>query len=216
MISFFYNESKKMTRRHSNISSTPTSPLCIDFLFLYKERYVIGGNSIGCIHGPLGETKDNRDQIIHNPATGKGIAVSGIVYKSDGTPVYGTPEEPKSVEEQLSRILTFKWEVQTNIPLGEDASLNVPALRLGEVMLTYAEAENELGHLEEAKTYVDKIRSRAGLENLPANLNMASMRDAILDERGWELYHEGYRREDLVRHGKLLEKVNEKYHYYFW
>ena len=65
-----------------------------------------------------------------------------------------------------------------------------PALRLGEVMLTYAEAENELGHLEEAKTYVDKIRSRAGLENLPANLNMASMRDAILDERGWELYHE--------------------------
>ena len=79
----------------------------------------------------------------------------------------------------------------------------------------YAEAENELGHLEEAKTYVDKIRSRAGLENLPANLNMASMRDAILDERGWELYHEGYRREDLVRHGKLLEKVNEKYHYYF-
>ena len=41
------------------------------------------------------------------------------------------------------------------------------------------------------------------------------MRDAILDERGWELYHEGYRREDLVRHGKLLEKVNEKYHYYF-
>ena len=125
------------------------------------------------------------------------------------------PRNPKSVEEQLSRILTFKWEVQTNIPLGEDASLNVPALRLGEVMLTYAEAENELGHLEEAKTYVDKIRSRAGLENLPANLNMASMRDAILDERGWELYHEGYRREDLVRHGKLLEKVNEKYHYYF-
>ena len=62
---FLYNESKKMTRRHSNISSTPTSPLCIDFLFLYKERYVIGGNSIGCIHGPLGETKDNRDQIIH-------------------------------------------------------------------------------------------------------------------------------------------------------
>ncbi len=166
---------------------------------------------------PFFRTFDPDDKRItpYNPATGKGIAVSGIVYKSDGTPVYGTPEEPKSVEEQLSRILTFKWEVQTNIPLGEDASLNVPALRLGEVMLTYAEAENELGHLEEAKTYVDKIRSRAGLENLPANLNMASMRDAILDERGWELYHEGYRREDLVRHGKLLEKVNEKYHYYF-
>ncbi len=30
------------------------------------------------------------------------------------------------------------------------------------------------------------------------------MRDALLDERGWEFVAEGMRRMDLIRHGKLI------------
>lgn len=98
---------------------------------------------------------------------------------------------------------------------GEDAPLNVPLLRLGETMLTYAEAENELGHVQEAATYVNKIRERAGLGDTNAN-DQVSMRKAILDERGWELYHEGFRREDLMRAGNdvYLAKMNEKAMFY--
>lgn len=166
---------------------------------------------------PFFRSFDPNDKRIapYDPVTNTGFSVSGILYNEDGSPLYGTREEPKSVEQHLERAITFKWEVKQNIPRGEDAGLNVSILRLGETILTYAEAQNELGNTTEAQTYVNMIRERAGLENLPTSLSQSEMREAILNERGWELYHEGFRREDLVRHGKLLEKVNEKYNYYF-
>ena len=35
----------------------------------------------------------------------------------------------------------------------------------------------------------------------------AAFKEAILRERGWELFFEGHRRVDLVRMGKFMEKV---------
>lgn len=35
-------------------------------------------------------------------------------------------------------------------------------------------------------------------------------RDIILQERGWEFYSEGKRREDLIRHGKFIEYALER------
>lgn len=147
--------------------------------------------------------------------TGKGIAMAGIILDSKGNPAFGDKDNPKTVEDALHRVVTCKWPVVQNIPRGEDAPLNVPLLRLGETMLTYAEAENELGHVQEAATYVNKIRERAGLGDTNAN-DQVSMRKAILDERGWELYHEGFRREDLMRAGNdvYLAKMNEKAMFY--
>lgn len=36
------------------------------------------------------------------------------------------------------------------------------------------------------------------------------MRAAILQERGWELYLEGYRRLDLIRHGVYIDAMKKK------
>ena len=36
------------------------------------------------------------------------------------------------------------------------------------------------------------------------------LREHILNERGWELYAEGYRRDDLIRHGKYISKAQER------
>lgn len=149
----------------------------------------------------------------YNPATGKGISVSGILRKSDGTPVYGTPAAPRTVEQFLSRVVTFKFPVQMNIPKGEDSNIQMPLLRLAETMLTYAEAQNELGNSSEAVRNINLLRTRAGLAGTPAT-GQAALRDAILNERGWELYHEGYRREDLVRQGQLLNRIAQKYAFY--
>ncbi len=142
-----------------------------------------------------------------------GISVSGLLRKSDGTPVYGTAAAPQSVEQYLSRVVTFKFPVQANIPNGEDSNVEMPLLRLAETMLTYAEAQNELGNSAEAVAYIDKLRARAGLAGTAAT-GQAGVRTAVLNERGWELYHEGYRREDLVRQDQLLNKIAEKYLFY--
>lgn len=150
----------------------------------------------------------------YDKTTKKGIAIAGILYNADGTPVYASNGKPVSVEAYLHRVPTFKWPVQENIPNGEDASYDFPLLRLGETYLTYAEAQNELGNSFEAAKYVNLIRTRAGLSPISTSISQNDMRTAILNERGWETYHEGYRREDLVRAGKLLEKVGEKYKFY--
>jgi hypothetical protein len=151
----------------------------------------------------------------YNPATALGIAISGIQYNPNGTPVYGTATAPRKVEDALNRVITCKWPVIMNIPNGEDAPSNVPLLRLGETWLTYAEAQNELGNLSTAIAAVNNLRPRTGLAPLSA-ASQSAMRDSILNERGWELYHEGYRREDLMRAGKqkLMDKVNAKYQFY--
>jgi starch-binding outer membrane protein, SusD/RagB family len=160
-------------------------------------------------------TSGDKRIVPYDKATKKGIAVSGYLYNANGSSVYQENGKSVTIEEYLHRVPTFKWPVQENIPNGEDASYDFPLLRLGETYLTYAEAENEQGNIADALKYVNLIRERAGVPDLSAGLSQDSMRTVILNERGWETYHEGYRREDLVRAGKLLEKVNEKYKFYF-
>jgi starch-binding outer membrane protein, SusD/RagB family len=41
-----------------------------------------------------------------------------------------------------------------------------------------------------------------------ADYNQSSLRDAILQERGWEFFYEGKRRADLIRMGKYDVIVN--------
>ena len=91
------------------------------------------------------------------------------------------------------------------------ADVNNPLIRYADVLLTYAEAVNELGRPDEAVTYVNMIRARArngaGSENRPepANLPVMSqtqMREAIFQERSWETAHEGKRWFDMVRRGQ--------------
>ncbi|SDL06248.1 Starch-binding associating with outer membrane [Catalinimonas alkaloidigena] len=89
----------------------------------------------------------------------------------------------------------------TNAFQGND----LPLARYADVLLMLAEAINETsGPTAEAVELINQVRRRAGIGDLP-EADIASkeaLRDAILRERGWELYFEGYRKMDLVRHGK--------------
>lgn len=146
-----------------------------------------------------------------NKNTKQGIAIAGMQYKADGiTPVYGTTAAPQTIQKALNRVITFKFPLQENIAKGEDSDVDFPLMRLGEVYLTYAEAQFQLGNPAAALSYINPLRSRAGLQPLTT----LTLND-ILNERGWETYHEGYRREDLLRNGKLLEKVEAKFKYDF-
>jgi starch-binding outer membrane protein, SusD/RagB family len=89
---------------------------------------------------------------------------------------------------------------------------NKPIYRFAEVLLIRAEALNEQGQTDEAVQYLNQIRARArmgeGSENRaePANysgpLTQAAVREAIFQERKWELAHEGKRWFDMVRRGQ--------------
>jgi hypothetical protein len=78
--------------------------------------------------------------------------------------------------------------------------------RYADVLLSVAEAINEQRGPEDAYQYVNQVRDRAGVPQW-SGLSQGEFRDAILDERGRELFCEGHRRQDLIRHGKFIDKA---------
>ena len=88
-------------------------------------------------------------------------------------------------------------------------------LRLGGVILLYAETLNETGDTPGALVQLNKIRTRAGLAN-STSTSQAEVRQAIANERRLELAFEGQRWFDLVRTGtvdaEMGETINSNYH----
>ncbi len=83
--------------------------------------------------------------------------------------------------------------------------------RLAEIYLIKAEALNELGRTAEAVALVNFIRERAFDPDKPITAaDQASVREAILHERLYELAFEGKRRQDLIRSGKFAEQWSHK------
>ncbi len=81
---------------------------------------------------------------------------------------------------------------------------NWPVYRYADVLLLLAEALNEQGKPAEALTYLNQVRSRAGVGVVTAT-DQAALREAIARERRVELAFENQRYQDLVRTGKAVE-----------
>lgn len=81
-----------------------------------------------------------------------------------------------------------------------------PVMRYAEVLLSYAEAENELnGPTQSAVNAIKPITDRARTVIPPsATVDKNAFRSYLLAERGRELYCEGQRRQDLIRHGSFI------------
>lgn len=84
-------------------------------------------------------------------------------------------------------------------------STDFPLFRLAEQYLIYAEAVlrgGSNGSKADAIEYFNKLRTRAYGGSTAANVSDITLND-IIDERGRELYWEGFRRTDLVRYDRL-------------
>jgi hypothetical protein len=86
---------------------------------------------------------------------------------------------------------------------------NSYAIRYADVLLDFAEAENELNGPAAAYSYLNKIRKRANLADLPLGLSKEEFSDAIYKERGWEFVGEGLLYFDDLRTGRIGENVRK-------
>lgn len=84
-------------------------------------------------------------------------------------------------------------------------------MRYAEILLIYAEACNELGEDSEARTYVNKVRKRAGQPDLPESVSGEALRKAIRQERRIELAFEDHRFWD-VRRWLIGSEANHQTH----
>jgi starch-binding outer membrane protein, SusD/RagB family len=91
--------------------------------------------------------------------------------------------------------------------------LNWPMIRFSDVLLMFAEADNELnnGPTAAAKAALEEVRIRAfggnaALIGQTPN-DQAGFFNAIVNERAWELASEGTRKYDLIRWNMLSQKL---------
>ncbi|GAB4012277.1 hypothetical protein GCM10028808_27890 [Spirosoma migulaei] len=100
---------------------------------------------------------------------------------------------------------SFKyWDNNT---VGNNSGTDVPVIRYADILLTRAEALNELnGPTAEAFALINQVRTRAGIPTLTDAdaTTKEAFRTAIFRERGWEFVSEGKRREDLIRQGTFI------------
>jgi hypothetical protein len=88
-------------------------------------------------------------------------------------------------------------------------NLNWPIYRYAEVLLMFAEAENEAnGPTAAAYDAINQVRARAQLPPLPA-LDQAQFRAAVRQERSWELAFESKRLFDLKRWGTFYGLLSQ-------
>lgn len=96
----------------------------------------------------------------------------------------------------------------------QNLGINWPILRFSDVLLMYAEAENEINGAAGAREYVKEVRKRAfhpslWQEKVEDYVNNISDEDffekGIMQERYFEFGGEGVRKYDLIRWGKLAE-----------
>jgi starch-binding outer membrane protein, SusD/RagB family len=110
-----------------------------------------------------------------------------------------------------SKYYVNKW-IDTDATTENQSDNNYPLMRYAEVVLTFAEAYNEVNapvNGNPAYVAVNSIRRRAGLPDLQ-DLTQAQLRNAILQERRLELAFEGHRWFDLVRTGRLVSTLSAK------
>lgn len=130
-------------------------------------------------------------------------------------PVDDLRRESNIIESMFGIELTFEympklWNLdQINSPRGNHGENRI-IFRLADVYLMAAEAENELNGPADAYQYINEVRKRAYDPEQPlSGLTQQQFREAIYDERKWELAGENHRRMDLIRWGILLDVVKQ-------
>ncbi|HET7361828.1 MAG TPA: RagB/SusD family nutrient uptake outer membrane protein [Salinimicrobium sp.] len=116
------------------------------------------------------------------------------------------------VQLEEDNVRSFKYP-EDPAGVGNVSGNDFPLLRYADILLSRAEALNELnGPNPESIALINEIRTAAGVA--PISLADYPSKEAlnafILDERGREFHTEALRRQDLIRHGVFIEMARER------
>ena len=113
------------------------------------------------------------------------------------------PDITQATEGNGTRMYKWPFDPARN---GTNHGNDYAIYRLAEIYLMKAEALNELNRPAEAIALVNEVRARAFSPPKPlaTTLTQAQARQAIFDERQFELIDEGKRRPDQIRQGSFL------------
>ncbi len=165
------------------------------------------------------------------------LAFDGSVWYMQNSPsgtdentftVKGRVGQPQAKMGAYNYSCTGYWAkklVSWKLVLSENSSTTErfpwPEIRLSDLYLLYAEALNEIGDMENALVWLDKVRERAGLKGVKESWtkystkptkysSVSGLREIIHQERSIELMFEGHRFWDLRRWKEAEKMLNKK------
>jgi hypothetical protein len=160
------------------------------------------------------DEKDPRRQALwegqqYLPLTWPKTATSGkLLQDRTGRPLIFTKISPSSWGDESSGVRIVKYEPDIQAPGGQGEN-DYLIFRLADVLLSKAEAQFRLGQKSEALQVVNQVRRRAYQNDKTADLQTLTLKD-IYNERGFELYWEGFRRQDMIRFDTFWNAYSNK------
>ena len=140
---------------------------------------------------------------VRDPRLYETILVNGDTYRGRKAELFIGGQERTAIASMQANTgyQLRKFGLDFNTTTSFQSIVQWPYLRLPEVYLMYAEADNEFNSGPSAEDYrcVNIVRNRVGLGNLPAGLTQVQFREKILTERACEFGWEEVRWFDLVR-----------------
>lgn len=157
------------------------------------------------------------DRIMSETGFNQGFLV-GQQYGVDGTPLTQRNGDPlifvpeinleSSPENAGIRVIKFAPNPDTERQFSSPN--DVPIIRISDIYLIRAEAKLRSGDESGALADVNLLRSKRSAPGKTLSTLSSITLEDILNERGFELYWEGLRRQDLIRFGKFTEAYQEK------
>jgi hypothetical protein len=142
---------------------------------------------------------------------GQQYNIAGDMIKDRaGAPLIFTPEFKLNDAKENEGIRVIKFAPNPATTRQFSSPNDVPLIRISDIYLVRAEAKFRNGDVAGALADINYIRSRRSAAGKTLPLLTSLTADDILKERGFELYWEGVRRQDMVRFGKLTAARQEK------
>ena len=138
----------------------------------------------------------------------------GQQFDGSGTPLLDRNDNPLIFTPEVSLIEAGEFLEVTGIrgvkftpdlDNGDEVNVDNPLMRLGEAYVNLAEAQWRNGDTGGAMTTINTLRAARNASPI-----MSLDETSMLNERGFELWWEGFRRTDLVRFGRFNEAWEEK------
>ncbi|MDD3078026.1 MAG: RagB/SusD family nutrient uptake outer membrane protein [Paludibacter sp.] len=182
---------------------------------LFTVRFTSGGLGLGSIFGNRFAPQLSGSSVINGDGSGYNYPSSDLVQAYNSSDTREDVTIALNYVNDNNQVIDRRYikKYLSPVTIKDDGDKDWPILRFADVILLYAEVENELDGVAAALPLINETRTRAGLTELKESSlpNKHSMRMAIEKERRLELAFENQRWFDLVRTGRAIEVMNEHY-----
>ncbi|GET26557.1 hypothetical protein NT017_28860 [Prolixibacter sp. NT017] len=142
---------------------------------------------------------------------GQQYGLDGTALKQrNGDPLVFVPEINLQSSPENAGIRVVKFAPNPDTQNQFSSPNDVPIMRISDIYLMRAEVELRMGDEASALADVNYLRSKRSAQGKTLPQYTSLTLDDILKERGYELYWEGLRRQDLIRFGKFTDAWQEK------